>query len=124
MYLSIDSVHIVNNDVIWENLATVEETLRTKSLLISFMPRSWIKIAINENKVIISETDKLAIIKYLLLHEYILRNIKYKITLSNAIVEIEQGITIMMIFLAVFDKTIALSVKLVWFLASWSTCFF
>ena len=124
MYLSIDSVHIVNNDVIWENLATVEETLRTKSLLISFMPRSWIKIAINENKVIISETDKLAIIKYLLLHEYILRNIKYKITLSNAIVEIEQGITIMMIFLAVFDKTIALSVKLVWFIASWSTCFF
>ena len=124
MYLSIDSVHIVNNDVIWENLATVEETLRTKSLLISFMPRSWIKIALNENKVIISETDKLAIIKYLLLHEYILRNIKYKITLSNAIVEIEQGITIMMIFLAVFDKTIALSVKLVWFIASWSTCFF
>ena len=124
MYLSIDSVHIVNNDVIWENLATVEETLRTKSLFISFMPRSWIKIAINENKVIISETDKLAIIKYLLLHEYILRNIKYKITLSNAIVEIEQGITIMMIFLAVFDKTIALSVKLVWFIASWSTCFF
>ena len=124
MYLSIDSVHIVNNDVIWENLATVEETLRTKSLLISFMPRSWIKIAINENKVIISETDKLAIIKYLLLHEYILRNIKYKITLSNAIVEIEQGITIMMILLAVFDKTIALSVKLVWFIASWSTCFF
>ena len=124
MYLSIDSMHIVNNDVIWENLATVEETLRTKSLLISFMPRSWIKIAINENKVIISETDKLAIIKYLLLHEYILRNIKYKITLSNAIVEIEQGITIMMIFLAVFDKTIALSVKLVWFIASWSTCFF
>lgn len=40
MYLSIDSVHIVNNDVIWENLATVEETLRTKSLFISFMPRS------------------------------------------------------------------------------------
>lgn len=34
MYLSKDSVHIVNNDVIWENLATVEETLRTKSLLI------------------------------------------------------------------------------------------
>lgn len=68
--------------------------------------------------MIISETDKLAIIKYLLLHEYILRNIKYKITLSNAIVEIEQGITIMMIFLAVFDKTIALSVKLVWFIAS------
>ena len=68
--------------------------------------------------MIISETDKLAIIKYLLLHEYILRNIKYKITLSNAVVEIEQGITIMMIFLAVFDKTIALSVKLVWFIAS------
>lgn len=68
--------------------------------------------------MIISETDKLAIIKYLLLHEYILRNIKYKITLSNAIVEIEQGITIMMILLAVFDKTIALSVKLVWFIAS------
>lgn len=68
--------------------------------------------------MIISETDKLAIIKYLLLHEYILRNIKYKITLSNAIVEIEQGITIMMIFLAVFDKTIALSVKLVWFIGS------